>query len=310
MRYLVISLTALTLASCNRDPNYLKQKYLANGNKYFAAGRLNEASIMYRRALEKDRKYGEAWYRLALTDLKKGSVPNGVNDLRRAVAELKPGTPESNDAILKLSEIYIIAAQAKEGDEALVKEVSDYSAGLLKRNPNSWEGLKLTGDLALLDAAVLYRKGLVPDAKKALGEAITDYRKALNSKPGDYTITLALGRSILLDCQTAEAEALFKSLVDKEKTNLNGYLELYRVYLQTRRLPEAEALLNSAIRSNPKETSLRLELARFYYATNKRDDLVALLNKMKADLKQFPQAYIQAGDFFIRLNQFDEAIKQ
>ena len=55
---------------------------------------------------------------------------------------------------------------------------------------------------------------------------------------------------------------------------------------------------------------MRLELARFYLATNKRDDLVQLLNQMKGDLAEFPDAYVQAGDFFMRVNQFDEAIKQ
>jgi tetratricopeptide (TPR) repeat protein len=31
---------------------------------------------------------------------------------------------------------------------------------------------------------------------------------------------------------------------------------------------------------------------------------------MKGDLAEFPDAYVQAGDFFMRVNQFDEAIKQ
>ena len=31
---------------------------------------------------------------------------------------------------------------------------------------------------------------------------------------------------------------------------------------------------------------------------------------MKSDLKQFPDAYVNAGDFFLRVNQFDEAVRQ
>jgi len=37
---------------------------------------------------------------------------------------------------------------------------------------------------------------------------------------------------------------------------------------------------------------------------------VNLLNDMKKDLKQFPQAYFQAGDFYARVGQFDNALKQ
>jgi tetratricopeptide (TPR) repeat protein len=310
MRYLALTFTALALVSCNRDPNYLKQKNVQSGNKYFDAGRLNEASIMYRKAVGIDRKYGEAWYRLALTDLKRGQVASAVGSLRRAVELLKPGTVESNDATLKLGEIYVVGAQSQENNDQLVKEVSDLAAGLLKRNPDSWEGHKLTGDLALMDTAVKYKKGQGLEAKKALGGAIEEYRRSLTAKPGDYTITLALGRSLLLDGESAEAETLFRNLIARDKTNLAGYQELYRVLLQSRRLPEAEALLKNAIHDNPKEASLRLELARFYFGTNKMVDLIALLNNMKGDLKQFPQAYVQAGDFFVRVNQPDQALKQ
>src|SRR5947209_1949058 len=102
MRFLALVIAAFTLVACSRDPNYLKQKYLESGNKYYDAGRYKEASIYYRKSLEKDRKFGEAYYRLALTDLKLESVPNAVYALRRAVSELKPGTPSSDDATLKL----------------------------------------------------------------------------------------------------------------------------------------------------------------------------------------------------------------
>src|SRR5579862_40716 len=124
MRYLVLSLAAITLVSCNRDPNYLKQKYLQNGNKYFDAGRFNEASIMYRKALEKDRKYGQAWYHLGLTQLKQGSVASAVESLRRADEGLPKGTADSDDTILKLSEIYVVAAQAQPHNEQIVRDVA------------------------------------------------------------------------------------------------------------------------------------------------------------------------------------------
>ena len=270
MRYLALALTALALISCNRDPNYLKQKYLQNGNKYFDVGRLNEASIMYRKALEQDRKFGEGWYHLALTQLKQGQVSSAVASLRLADEGLKKGTPDSDDTILKLAEIYVVAAQSQQNNDQLVKDVGDFAAGLLKRNPNSWQGHKLAGDLAVLDTGAKFRKGQAVEAKKALAGAIADYRTALTAKPGDYVISMALGRTLMLDGETAEAESLFRGLVAKDKNNLNGYSELYRVYLGQRRLPEAEAILKSAIQNNPKETSLRLSWRDFISAPTGR----------------------------------------
>jgi tetratricopeptide (TPR) repeat protein len=310
MRYLALVLVAVSLISCNRDPNYLKQKYLQSGIKYYDGGRYKEASIMFRKSIEADRKFGSAYYRLALTDLKQGTVANAVPALRRAHELLKPGTDDANDADLKLAEIIIISAQAQQNNEALLKEVQQIADGLLKRDPKGWEGHKLSGDLAMLATARLYHAGQVEDAKKQIGSAISEYRQALTAKPGDPIVTLALGRTLVVDGEVAEAETLFKSLIEKDKTNLNGYYELYRVYLGQRKIPEAEGALKAAIQNNPKDTQLRLTLAQFYFGTNKRTELVALLNQMKGDLKQFPDAYLQSGDFFLRVNSVDEAIKQ
>jgi tetratricopeptide (TPR) repeat protein len=310
MRYLALALVAASLISCNRDPNYLKQKYLQSGIKYYDGGRYKEASIMFRKSIEADRKFGPAYYRLALTDLKEGQVANAVPAFRRAHELLMPGTDDANDTDLKLSEIIIIAAQAQQNNDALIKEVQQNVDGLLKRNPKGWQGHKLSGDIAMLATAKLYRAAQIEDAKKEVGIAISEYRQALNAKPGDPVITLALGRTLVVDGETGEAETLFRGMIAKDKKNLNGYYELYRVYLGQRKIPEAEGVLKDAIKENPKDTQLRLTMAQFYYGTNNRPSLVAQLNQMKADLKQFPDAYLQAGDFYVRVNSVDEGIKQ
>ena len=310
MRYLALALAAISLISCSRDPNYLKQKYLQSGIKYFDAGRYKEANIMFRKSIEADRKFGLAYYHLALTDLKQNQVAASVGALRRAVELIKPGTDEADDSLLKLSEIIVVAAQAQQNNDTMIKDIQQNVDGLLKRNPKSWQGHKLSGDLAMLATAKLYRAADLPGAKKELGIAITEYRTALSVKPSDPIITLALGRTLVVDGETAEAESLFRGLINKDKTNLNGYYELYRVYLSQRKVPEAEAVLKEAIANNPKDTQLRLTLAQFYYGTNKRAELVALLNQMKGDLKQFPDAYFQSGDFYLRVGSFDEAVKQ
>ncbi|HEX4275183.1 MAG TPA: tetratricopeptide repeat protein [Bryobacteraceae bacterium] len=310
MRYLALALVAVSLISCNRDPNYLKQKYLQSGIKYYDGGRYKEAAIMFRKSIEADRKFGPPYYRLALTYLKQSQVANAVPAFRRAHELLTPGTESADDTDLKLSEIIIIAAQTQQNNDALIKEVQQTVDGLLKRNPKGWQGHKLSGDLAMLSTAKLYRAGSVEDAKKEVGVAISEYRQALNAKPADPVITLALGRTLVVDGETGEAENLFKGMIAKDKKNLNGYYELYRVYLGQRKVPEAESVLKDAIRENPKDTQLRLTLAQFYFGTNNRTQLVTLLNQMKGDLKEFPDAYFQSGDFYLRVNSVDEAVKQ
>src|SRR5260370_31083889 len=93
--------------SCSRNPTVVKARYLQNGNKYFERGKYEEASIMYRTALQKDMKYGDAHYRLALTELKLEQPVAAVGELRRAVEPLKPDRPERTDARIKLADNYL-----------------------------------------------------------------------------------------------------------------------------------------------------------------------------------------------------------
>ena len=84
----------LILASCSRDPRAQAQRYLDNGNKFFSKAKYKEASIMYRRAIQKDGRFGEAYYRLALTDLKLAAYGDAARQLRRAV-ELEPNNADA-----------------------------------------------------------------------------------------------------------------------------------------------------------------------------------------------------------------------
>ena len=82
IRPTLLCLLALVLgAACSRDPNVVKVHYLNNGNNYFNKGSYKEAAIMYRTALQKDAKYGEAYYRWALTDLKMNQPVAAVQHL-------------------------------------------------------------------------------------------------------------------------------------------------------------------------------------------------------------------------------------
>ena len=139
MRSLVVILAALTLVSCNRDPNVAKKRYLENGNKYFAKGKYKEASIMYRNALQKDQRYGPAYYHLAQTDLKLGRIPNALGELRRAIELIPKDQPDHLDPKSGLAEIYLAFTR----ESQFLAEVEGITKELLQRDPNSYDGHRL-----------------------------------------------------------------------------------------------------------------------------------------------------------------------
>src|SRR5260370_41965513 len=89
----VIVAVLVGLASCSRDPNVVKKRYLGGGNKYFDNGRYKEASIQYRNALKRDPKYGAAHYKLAMGRIKAGAFGGPVAALRKAVERIPPPHP-------------------------------------------------------------------------------------------------------------------------------------------------------------------------------------------------------------------------
>src|SRR5665213_565503 len=139
---------ALVIASCSQDPHAQAQRYVNNGNKFFDKGKYKEASIMYRRALQKDLKFGEAYYRLGLTEVNLRSFGDAVKAFRRAV-ELQP---TNADATTKLAEIYLIASiQEPTHSKDLLVECRELVVKLLQQDPNSYNGHRLMGQMALVE---------------------------------------------------------------------------------------------------------------------------------------------------------------
>ena len=65
-RLLALGLAALfTSLGCRANPDVAKQEYLKSGDRYVEQGKLPEAVVQYRNALQQDPRFGEARLKLA-----------------------------------------------------------------------------------------------------------------------------------------------------------------------------------------------------------------------------------------------------
>src|ERR1035441_9639568 len=164
----IIITTVLALVSCSRDPNVAKRRYLESGNKYFEKGKYKEARIMYLNAKAKDQRWGPAYYKLGLTALKMGSMAEAVNALRRAVELLPKNDADRRDAVVQLTQIYLQVKREK----PYMDEVEAYCKEMLQRDPNSYDGHRLTGDLWYARATELYAKAMRDQARGDVDPAL------------------------------------------------------------------------------------------------------------------------------------------
>jgi tetratricopeptide (TPR) repeat protein len=306
MKSLVVILAALTLVSCSRDPNVAKKRYLENGNKYFAKGKFKEASIMYRNALQKDQRYGLAYYYLAQTDLKLGRVSNALGELRRAIELIPKDQPQHIDAEVRLAEIYLAFSR----DPQFLTEVEGITKELLQRDPNSFDGHRLTADLDFVRAQASFRAGRPEETGPMLATAIAEYRKAISIKTPGAALKIQMARALSASRQFAEAEQIYKQVVASDKTNVGAYNELYNVYLMQNKTADAEQILKTGAANNPKQIAFLVSLANFYARLQRRDEMVATLNQIKGRAKEFDRAYVMVGDFYLRNGDLAEALKQ
>jgi tetratricopeptide (TPR) repeat protein len=281
--------------SCSRDPNVVKQKYLESGNRYFEKSKYKEAVIMYRNALRKDMRFGEAYYRLGLTELRMEQRywVDALRALRRAV-ELMPNHTEAKVRLADSLLLFYLADARKPAN--LRQEIEALADKLLEKDRNSVDGLRVKGYL-LLRADNNYQ------------EAIARLRRAHEIKPFQPTIVLALVQALLADAQAAEAEKLARELIEREKTFGPIYDLLLGHYLRANRLEEAEGVLKAKAANNPKEVGPLLQLAGLYAGLQRRQQMQATLEKITSNPKGFPNSFLLVGNFYARLREFDTAIR-
>jgi len=289
---LVIPLLFL-LAACNTDPKAASKKYVDNGNKYFNRGKYKEASIMYRRALAKDARYGEAWYRLGLVNTQLGVPLEAVRAFSRA-HELDPGNA---DAAVKLADLELLFYVSNpQGNRPLLGELKDLDQQLLKRDPKSFDGLRIAGYIALVERDV---KG-----------AIQKFEEANQVKPDQPELVLSLVQGLFADGQNDLAEKHAKQMIEKRKDYGATYDALYYYYVRNNHPDLGEELLKKKIANNPTQGPYQLQLALHYYMTNRKPEMTATLTRLTSDLKTYPDGHLQAGDFYLRIRDLDNALQQ
>ncbi|MCL5744855.1 MAG: tetratricopeptide repeat protein [Acidobacteria bacterium] len=291
----LVLVALLSAWSCSRDPNVVAQKYVESGNRYFENGKYKEASLLYRRALQKNAKFGEAYYRLGLTQLKLG--PSALGDAVRALMRAVDLQPRNVDARVKLADIYLLVYGTQPKAEYLT-EVNDLKDQLLKINSNSPDALRLDAYLSLL-------------RDKDLNAAIAKFEKANQVAPSRQEIMLPLARALFAARRGEEGEKTARALIQHAKDFGPTYDLLYTYYASnSARLGDAENILKEKLRNIPKVADNYLQLALFYYANKRKPEMEATLAQMTSNAKDFPRGHGWAGGFYFNLREFDNAMRE
>ena len=283
----------LTLApGCSRDPGHAAKRFMANGDRYATAGRLKDAAIEYRNAIQQTPGAVEPHAKLAAVSARTSDVATVARELLQ-IAELAPTDPAAQ---VQAGSVYLLAgrfADARDRAEAALRvKGDDVAAHLLL-------GQALAGlhDAERSEASLREAVRLAPDAvepRVALAShewtagrtlsAETELQRALQA---DATHPLANRAMALLYAATrreARAESHWKAVA---RSPSGDPFALADYYLSQRRFADADAELRDRAAESSLRDAAQARLAAALYARGEkrqaRDELTALLTRDPAN---------------------------
>lgn len=287
---LCVVLVALILALMTACTT--KHGYVEKGNALVKEGRLNEAALNYQKAIQKDSKYGEAYYRLGLLAMNTNDLQGAFKALFRA-NQLLPNDTAVKEAFGGLClDLYLNSPQRP---QQLYRQIGQVASQLLAQNPRSLEGLRLKGALAHED-----RK---PE------QAIAAFRKALTVQPWNPQVTAELAQTLFEQGDYPEAEKTALELISRAKNYGPIYDVLYNFYSTAGRAADAENIAKLKVTNNPKQAGYRIELAAHYARAKNTVAMQAALQMLLDNPKDFPDAPVRVGDFYLAQNDYAQAIR-
>ncbi|HKD09828.1 MAG TPA: tetratricopeptide repeat protein [Bryobacteraceae bacterium] len=276
------------LVGCQNSP----QELVARGDRFFDSGKLDDAAIQYRRAIQKSPDTGEAYYRLALVELRQDHLVQAYPLLKEASNMMAA----DSDVTAKLGQVALTLYAADQGHSKQFYDQATLAATqLLTRDSGDFNGNRLRGALALIDAR--------PQ------DAVEYFRRAVARKPADRGAQLDVARALAQDNEISGAVQIARQIVQTNSDFGPAYDFLFAQYRASGSAKEAEDILRQKVGNNPRRAEYIVELAGYYAAQSRPGDVAATIGKLLADPAAFPEGRLQAGDFYLSISQPDEALR-
>ncbi len=283
----VISVILVAATGCRSS-----RDYVVEADRFFAAKKYAEAALVYRKAIQKDPRSAEAYYKLGLAQRATGNYAAAFDSFSRSLLL----NPEFDQANIELGNLYLgdyLIETAK--NPTVYKKIADIADRLLAKNPKSFAGLRLRAYLALSD--------------KNSGEAISLFEQARQADPTQADVVLGLTQALLLAGKYPEARQTANELIEKNKTFVSVYDVLYAYEMSAGHAADAEALLKLKITNNPQNRDSVLQLAEHYWHAGKPAQAFQLLDAMLREDQTPWRCYLATANFYQGIHEWDRALE-
>ena len=280
-------------------------------------GRLNEAELLFLRAVRSDNKFSGARMNLVNLYLLKHTPDKAIVQLEEVLAL----EPENVEAKVILGDTYLAKNNLQKAEENYLAALDGrldnagalFGLAQISRLKNETREVPIyLNRVATLSAdskspEFLYkfaleaiRAGMADEAKSAL-------ERAVELRPKEPSYLLALGIAWLRKNDLFEAEKLFRRVLEIEPANAQGQLHLGYVLLNQKKYAEARLWLEKSARPGVAIPEV------FYYlglvAQEQNDDTraIVLFEKAVQKLPSYAHARIALGASYMKLKNYPRA---
>ena len=278
---LAVVLSVLTALACSTDPEVRKQRFVESGDGYLAEGRLAEAIIEYRNAVQIDPAFGVARKQLGVAYERNGDAALAFQEFVRA-ADLLP-----DDIDIQITAGSYLVAAGRAEDALGRAEVA------LELQPDHIPAYVLRGNALA---------GL-----RSFDEAIEAIEEAIRLDPERGATFAQLGNVELLRGREAEAEAAFKRAIALSPDTVDAHLALGNFYWSFDRPNEAEQAFRGALDLQPDNDLANRAMAALMVAINRSADAEPFLRRL-ADASTDTGPLFALADYYLSSNRPKEAI--
>ncbi len=276
-------------ASCSRDPQVLRDTHFQKGETYFKEGKMEEAVIEYRTALQHDPRMGAAYSRLGDIYLKQENPSAAFQAYIRAADLL----PTDIEAQLRAANALIVARRFEDARTRALKAVQldpkNVEALILVGNASAGlddveraiEELQAAQKLDATDPRIYNNLGWFQALRGKSDQAEAVFRSAVAAAPKTAAAHLALANYLSAAGKRDEAEKSLRTAVSIEPTDVPALRAMGWFLTMTNRVKEAEPFLVEAAKHDPEPDS-RILLADFYAWSGRDADAVRVLEQVKS----------------------------
>lgn len=288
------------MAACSSDPGVEKRRLVERADTAVAQGKLAEAIIDYRAAVQIDATYGEARFKLAEAYAKSNNPEAAFPEYVRA-ADLLPDDPKAQ---LSAGQYLLLATRYEDARararKVIEREPANAAAHVLLGN--ALAGLKdYDAAAASIERAIEFDPnrglsyatlGAIQTVRGRTPEAESAYARAIEVNPKSPEAHLAYGSYLLQAGETKAAAQSFSSALAIDPTNALALRALASMFVNLGQLRQAEPHLVT-LADELDDPAAGFMLSEVLLVTSRESEAIARLKLLAGDQRQFAEATLR-----------------